>query len=242
MFLSVAKMRPAFPDPLFLERLQRMVLAHSRRIINVWMNEHIEEIQDSDQECASLEEILFWILSGTELLPFTTSGPGLALSFATLGPYKETFLEEMFSLPLFLKGCILFCSKGATCVQTGVQGQLPSTGHAWQQCFKTTQVLANLNPLRRAYKWTSEGSVRVGDVLVSVYFSDLLTWLNPDEGKEKSHSKGLLRNFICPVWLQLSTSLGFSVGLFPATSSFRGDWTYLVSWAMILWWRGLVEL
>lgn len=115
MFLSVAKMRPAFPDPLFLERLQRMVLAHSRRNINVWMNEHIEEIQDSDQECASLEEILFWIPSGTELLPFATSGPGLALSFATLGPYKETFLEEMFSLPLFLKGCILFCSKGATC-------------------------------------------------------------------------------------------------------------------------------
>ena len=131
-----------------------------------------------------------------------------------MGPYKETFLEEMFSLPLFLKGCILFCFKGATCVQTGVQGQLPSTGYAWQQYFKTTQVLANLNPLQRACKWTSEGSVRVGDVLVCVYFSDLLTQLNPDEGKEKSHSKGLLRTSICPVWVQLSTSLGFPVELF----------------------------
>ena len=135
MFLSVAKMRPVFPDRPFLERLWRTGLAHSRRIMNVWMNEHIEEIQDSDQECASLEEILFWILSGTELLPFTTSGPGLALSFATLGLNKETFLEEMFSLPLFSKGCILFCSKGATCVQTAVQGQLPSTGYAWRQRF-----------------------------------------------------------------------------------------------------------
>ena len=41
--------------------------------------------------------------------------------------------------------------------------------------FKTTQVLANLDALRRACKWTSEDSVHVGDVLVSVYFSDLLT-------------------------------------------------------------------
>lgn len=58
LFLSPANMRRA-PPPALPRETPQNGLARSRHVMSAGMNEHIEEIQASDQECASLDETLF---------------------------------------------------------------------------------------------------------------------------------------------------------------------------------------